>query len=37
MSADATHFHITNVVEAFEGETRVRAKTHSVRIPRDHV
>jgi hypothetical protein len=37
MTADATYFHITNVVEAFEGDTRVRTRTHSARIPRDNV
>ena len=36
MTADATHFLITNALEAFEGETRVFAKSWRARIPRDH-
>ncbi len=37
MSADDRHFYITNAVDAYEGETRVAAKTWSVHIPRDMV
>ncbi|CAN5535293.1 CocE/NonD family hydrolase [soil metagenome] len=37
LSADQEHFHITTLVEAFEGETRVSTRTHSNRIPRDNV
>lgn len=35
MSADATHFHLSNVLEAFEGEVRVFTKAWSCAIPRD--
>lgn len=35
MSADAQAFWVTNVLEAFEGETRVFAKTWNARIERD--
>jgi hypothetical protein len=37
MSADARHFHLTNVLEAFEGEARVFARTWHRSIPRDLV
>jgi putative CocE/NonD family hydrolase len=37
MSADAHNFHLTNTLEAFEGEARVFAKTWSTTIPRDGV
>ncbi len=37
LSADAKHFHITTLIEAFEGDTRVRTKSHNRRIPRDNV
>ncbi|MDF1501008.1 MAG: CocE/NonD family hydrolase [Anaerolineales bacterium] len=37
MSADETHFHVTNMLEAFEGEKRVFTKTWNIRIPRNLV
>jgi hypothetical protein len=37
MSGDAEHFHLTAVLNAFEGETRVFTKTWNAAIPRDHV
>jgi putative CocE/NonD family hydrolase len=35
MTADATHFHVTNRLEAYEGEARVFAKTWHASIARD--
>lgn len=35
MSADAAQFHLTNVLDAYEGDVRVFAKTWSTSIPRD--
>lgn len=37
MSADAESFHITNVLDAYEGNTRVFTKTWSFTVPRDLV
>jgi putative CocE/NonD family hydrolase len=37
LSADAEAFHVSNTVEAYEGEARVFAKTWSCAIPRDLV
>jgi hypothetical protein len=37
MTADATHFWVTDLLEAYEGETRVFARSWSRPIPRDHV
>jgi hypothetical protein len=37
MTGDAEHFHLTAVLNAFEGETRVFTKTWHSSIPRDHV
>ncbi len=37
MSADASHFHVTNVLDAFEGQTRVFSKTWHFAVPRDGV
>ena len=37
MSADATDFHTTNVLEAYEGDVRVFAKTWACTTPRDHL
>jgi hypothetical protein len=34
MTADADHFHITNVLDAYEGNVRVFNKTWHVKIPR---
>jgi uncharacterized protein len=36
MSATAGEFHITNVLDAYEGDHRVFCKTWHARIPRDH-
>ena len=36
LTADRSNFHLTTQVEAFEGNIRVRAKSRSARIPRDH-
>jgi predicted acyl esterase len=37
MSSDATQFHITNAIDAYEGETRIAARTWEASIPRDLV
>jgi len=37
MTSTATHFHVTNALEAFEGETRVFAKNWRFSIARDGV
>jgi hypothetical protein len=37
MTSTATHFLITNQLEAFEGEVRVFARTWSFSVPRDLV
>ncbi|HSM54607.1 MAG TPA: CocE/NonD family hydrolase [Candidatus Sulfomarinibacteraceae bacterium] len=37
MSADEQQFHVINVVDAYEGNTRVFNKTWSTTIPRHHV
>jgi hypothetical protein len=37
LTADHTHFHLTNQLDAFEGEVRVFARTWHCRVPRDHV
>ncbi len=37
MTATATHFLVTNELEAFEGEVRVFAKAWQFSTPRDHV
>jgi hypothetical protein len=37
MSADAECFHVTSALDAYEGETRVFARTWAWRFPRDHV
>lgn len=34
MSADETHFHVSNVLDAYEGEKRVFTKTWDIKIPR---
>jgi hypothetical protein len=35
MTADATHFRVTNVLDAFEGNARVFSKTWHFTVPRD--
>ena len=37
MTGDGEHFHLTNVLDAYEGDTRVFTKTWDASIPRDHV
>jgi hypothetical protein len=37
LSADAEQFHATNVLDAFEGNTRVFTKTWNIQIPRQLV
>jgi len=37
MTADATHFHLSNLLEAYEGDTRVFSKAWATAILRDHV
>jgi putative CocE/NonD family hydrolase len=37
MTADATHFHLSNHMDAYEGDARVFSKSWTRRIPRDHV
>lgn len=37
MSADATSFYVTNVLDAYEGNTRIYTKSRTATIPRDHV
>jgi hypothetical protein len=37
MTSTATHFIVTSVIEAFEGETRVFARSWTDMFPRDHM
>jgi hypothetical protein len=37
MSADATHFHLTDSIEAYEGNSRVFVKSWAMSAPRDHI
>jgi predicted acyl esterase len=37
MSADRESFHVTNALDAYEGDVRVFAKTWTLTVPRDHV
>jgi hypothetical protein len=37
MTSDATHFHLTNLLQAYEGAVRIFAKTWHAAVPRDHV
>ncbi|MBI1878458.1 MAG: CocE/NonD family hydrolase, partial [Chloroflexi bacterium] len=37
MTADATNFHVTNLLHAYEGATRVFAKSWTFSVPRDLV
>ncbi len=37
LAASADDFHISTLIEAFEGDTLIRLKTNSSRIPRDNV
>jgi hypothetical protein len=36
MTADAMHFHVSNHMDAYEGETHVFSKSWNQAIPRDH-
>lgn len=37
MTADATHFHVTNTLDAYEGDTRVFTKSRTFSVKRDGV
>ena len=37
MTADATHFHLSSHMDAYEGEARVFTKSWTTAIPRDNV
>ncbi len=37
LTADATHFHVSNHMDAYDGDTRVFSKSWVRAIPRDHV
>jgi uncharacterized protein len=37
MTSDANFFHVTTALDAYEGETRIFARTWSFRFPRDQV
>ncbi|HHW74398.1 MAG TPA: CocE/NonD family hydrolase [Firmicutes bacterium] len=37
MTSDENHFHLTNVIDAYEGEVRVFTKSWATAIPREHV
>ena len=37
MSCDATHFHLRDTLQAFEGDERIFERTWERSIPRDHV
>jgi predicted acyl esterase len=37
MTADATHFHLSNHLDAYEGDVRVFTKSWGTAVPRDHV
>ena len=37
MTSDASHFHLTNVLDAYEGQVRVFTKSWSRKIPREWV
>lgn len=37
MSCDATHFHLRDTIQAFEGDERIVERTWERSIPRDHV
>jgi len=37
MTSDATTFRVTNMVDAYEGNTRIFSKTWTFTMPRDHV
>jgi predicted acyl esterase len=36
MTADATHYHVSSTLDAYEGDTRVYTDAHTKAIPRDH-
>ena len=37
LTADADHFYVTCRLDAYEGETRVFARTWDFKIPRDFI
>ncbi len=37
MRADAAHFHLSNHLDAYEGDTRVFSRSWTKNIPRNHV
>jgi hypothetical protein len=37
MWSDATHFHLTGRLEAWEGETLIHARDVTHTVPRDHL
>jgi putative CocE/NonD family hydrolase len=37
MTADAAYFHVSNLLNAYEGQTRIFTKSWSFKAPRDHV
>jgi putative CocE/NonD family hydrolase len=37
MTADAAHFHVSNQLDAYEGQTRIFTKSWSFKVPRDHL
>lgn len=37
LTADATHFYLTNTIDAYEGDTQAFTKTWTAKIPRDLV
>jgi hypothetical protein len=37
MTADATHFHLSNHMDAYEDDTRVLSKSWTKAVPRDNV
>lgn len=36
MTADAEHYHVSSVIDAYEGDTRIHTAAYANAIPRDH-
>jgi hypothetical protein len=36
MTADAEHYHVSSVIDAYEGATRIHTAAYTNAIPRDH-
>jgi putative CocE/NonD family hydrolase len=36
MTADAEHYHVSSVIDAYEGDTRIHTAAYTNAIPRDH-